>query len=683
MLRKSLLLVGLAWLASAAAMAQVPGSLAQDLRDFVAMPAPPGYEQPLADHIAAELQALAPRRDNFGDVVVTLGSGAPLRVLATPLDEPGYVVSGITADGYLRLQRLPTRARLPLTNALANAQPLRVGTSAGGWINGVMSGLSVHLQSGRAARPDPDDLDNLYVDIGASSAEQARRAGVDVLSPVVLDRTLRVLGDGQLAAQGIGDRFGAAALVEALRHLDPAALTGTLEVAFVAQQWTGNRGLARVLQADSAQPPSEVFVVARDDQPLARDLQSQVKATWSVPVAWPATPAETINGSDLAMLVAKIEAYMGEANPPAPVLPQAELLALPPLPSRPASAPPATAVLQQLVNQYGVNPHEARVGAAIAALLPPWAQPITDPDGDIILHWSDAGPRAPRILFVAHQDEIGFEVTSIAADGRLLLRTRGGGDLNYYLGHPILLHTAAGMRPGVLELPANWQERGFQLSGPRLPLRADIGARTAAEAERLGAAAGQSVTIHKQYRQLLGTRATARSFDDRVGSAALVAAAWALGPSLPGRDITLAWSTGEEIGLVGAKSMAERMAAAGRAPDYLFAIDTFVSSDSPLESHRFADTPIGEGFVIRAIDDSSITPWILAQRIQAMARAAKLPVQVGETGGGNDGSVFPRFGAVDLPLGWPLRTSHSPGEVIDTRDLDSLAGVITLLARSW
>ncbi|HWG37822.1 MAG TPA: M20/M25/M40 family metallo-hydrolase [Terriglobales bacterium] len=680
--RLKTLLAVLVGLMSCAA-AQVPGTLSQDLRDFVATPAVSGYEQALADHIAAELASLSPRRDSMGDIIVTVGSGTPLRVLVAPLDEPGYVVSAITPDGYLRLQRIPTRARLPLTNALANAQPLRVGTRSGGWINGVMTGLSVHLQPGRSVRPDPDDLDNLYVDIGATSAADVARAGVDILSPVVLDRTLRVLGDGQLSGQSIGDRFGAAALVEALRHLAPAQVSGTVQIAFVTQQWTGDRGLSRLLAEDAGQAPQEVILVGRDDHPLARDLQSEVKPAWSIPISWPATPAETIGGTELGALVGKIESYLGAPSAAAPDLPKPELLPPPPIPARPTAAPAPVAVLQQLVAQYGVNPHEARVGAAISALLPSWAQPITDANGDIVLHWPDAGAHAPRILFVAHQDEIGFEVESIAPDGRLVLRTRGGGDLNYYLGHPILLHTDAGMRPGVLELPANWQARGFQLTGARIPIRADIGARTAAEAAQLGAAIGQSVTIPKQYRALLGNRATARSFDDRVGSSALVAAAWALGPSLPGRDVTFAWSTGEEIGLVGANAMAARMAAAGRAPDYVFAIDTFVSSDTPLESHRFADTPIGAGFVIRAIDDSSITPWPLAQRLEAMARAARIPMQLGETGGGNDGSVFVPVGSVDLPLGWPLRTSHSPGEVIDTRDLDSLSRMVALLSRSW
>ena len=51
-------------------------------------------------------------------------------------------------------------------------------------------------------------------------------------------------------------------------------------------------------------------------------------------------------------------------------------------------------------------------------------------------------------------------------------------------------------------------------------------------------------------------------------------------------------------------------------------------------------------------------------------------MQYGITGGGNDGAAFVPYGAVDIALGWPLRYSHSPAEVIDTRDVDSLARII-------
>jgi putative aminopeptidase FrvX len=41
--------------------------------------------------------------------------------------------------------------------------------------------------------------------------------------------------------------------------------------------------------------------------------------------------------------------------------------------------------------------------------------------------------------------------------------------------------------------------------------------------------------------------------------------------------------------------------------------------------------------------------------------------------------VFTRYASVDVALGWPLRYSHSPGEVIDTMDLGALGQIVATL----
>jgi putative aminopeptidase FrvX len=121
----------------------------------------------------------------------------------------------------------------------------------------------------------------------------------------------------------------------------------------------------------------------------------------------------------------------------------------------------------------------------------------------------------------------------------------------------------------------------------------------------------------------------------------------------------------------------------GKAPDFVFAIDTFVSNDSPLEAKRLGNADIGKGFVVRAVDNSNIIPLRYVERVVKLARENNIPVQYGVTGGGNDGAVFTRFGSVDVAMGWPLRYSHSPAEVIDTRDMDALGRVVAVVAKSW
>ena len=100
------------------AVAQQRQTLVDQMRDLVETPSVPGFEQDLSAKIAKILAAHKPRVDNLGDVLITVGSGTPHRLIAAPIDEPGYVVSGITPDGYLTVQRLPQLGNLPLFNEL-------------------------------------------------------------------------------------------------------------------------------------------------------------------------------------------------------------------------------------------------------------------------------------------------------------------------------------------------------------------------------------------------------------------------------------------------------------------------------------------------------------------------------------------------------------------------------------
>jgi putative aminopeptidase len=723
------------------------GALPYQLEELVNTPAVSGYENQLADKIRVQLKRLQPTTDNLGDVIITIGSGAPHRLIVTPIDEPGFVVSEITPDGYLRVQRLPQGGLPPTFNEMYSAQPVRIETAAGKWIDGVVAGLSVHLQPGRTNPPKATDLENIYVDIGATSAAEVRKAGVEILNPIVINRRLMNLGAAELAGASVGDRFGAAALVELLSHVDPTKIKGTLTVAFVVQQRTGARGLQRILtktQADELiyvgrllpggpipemetlhraprrEPGGGVLVgVPQTDGslpafatelkqladankiPFASDYSAtilprsylplpQFPAKWAhigIATSFPDTPAETIASDDLTNLTNLLDAYIGVSTPAPSVGNSTADGHL----QNAHERLPNTEILRDLTEAYGVSYQEAPVRASVEHLLPPWAKPETDDAGNLILHLgtAPASSKTPRILVVAHMDEIGFTVKSISKDGRLEVAWRGSGDLSFFAGHPALVHTAKGDLDAIVELPNGWDTANFKWPtdagqpDSKNPVRVDVGARTPEEVAKLGINLGDTITIPKAYRPLLGTRANGRAFDDRVGDTALISAVWALGAPLKDRDVTFVWSTGEEEGLVGAAKVAQRLADEGHVPDFVFAVDTFVSADSPIESKRFADAEIGKGFVIRAVDNSNIVPSNLVERLVKLARTNQIPIQYGATGGGNDGSAFVRYGSVDIALGWPLRYSHSPAEVIDTRDVDSLARIITVIAKSW
>ncbi len=332
----------------------------------------------------------------------------------------------------------------------------------------------------------------------------------------------------------------------------------------------------------------------------------------------------------------------------------------------------AQTVLSQLVESYGVSGAEAPVRDAIKRLLPSWAETRTDTAGNL---WLEIGTGDPVVVFVAHMDEIGFEVTGIRDDGTLELRPRGGFFASLFEAQPALVHTVRGDVPGVF-MPRD--SAGTRRAPP--PLRLDVGTSSRRASAALGLAAGNTVTMPKQFVRLAGTRATGRSFDDRVGCAGLVLALHHLDRAAVRHRVIFVWSVREEIGLEGARAVAATL---GPRPRRVHAVDTFVSADSPLELPNFAVAPVGQGAVARALDNSSVTPPAYVDSLVAVARARAVKLQVGTTNGGNDGSVFTPYGVVDVPLAWPLRYSHSPAEVIDLRDVASLADLIQAIAETW
>lgn len=343
-------------------------------------------------------------------------------------------------------------------------------------------------------------------------------------------------------------------------------------------------------------------------------------------------------------------------------------------------APSAWEILRKIVLVPGVSGHEGPVADFIRDALPPRVKVERDGLNNV---WFTAGSGKPRILFVAHSDELGWTVDRITAEGRLKLKGSGGILPQVAEAHAVLVHTAHGTVAGVVPPRPGYDERRPE-SAPAAPYTAEnfeivLGVSSEKEARDLGVAEGDPVTVKKTVVDFAPGLMATRAVDDRAGCAALLAAAqridWA---RVKGATVTFAWDVQEETGLFGAAELAKSL-----QPDYVFAIDTFVSSDSPLESKRFAYAVIGKGAVIRAIDSSSVVPRAELWKVLDLAARRGIPVQVGSSRGGNDGSVFLPGGSVDIPLSWPGAYAHSLIEKIDRRDLEALTDLIQALVDGW
>ncbi|MBS3819605.1 M20/M25/M40 family metallo-hydrolase [bacterium] len=334
-------------------------------------------------------------------------------------------------------------------------------------------------------------------------------------------------------------------------------------------------------------------------------------------------------------------------------------------------------LLQELVLIPGVSTHEEEVVDFIQARLPSETKVQRDEMDNL---WFSVGKGSPHLVFVAHTDETGLEVKEITSQGTLKVKGRGGFFPQMYEGYPVVVYTKNGEVEGVMAPRSHYHQRNS--SPPSFQwedMEIDLGVENEHKARALGVGVGDPVTIKKKIVHLQSDLIATRAVDDRAGCAAILAAARRIdGDEIEGKKVTFLWDVQEEIGLYGARHMAQKLDA-----DFVFPVDTFVSSDAPLDNKRFAYLPLGKGAVLRGIDSSNIAPQRWRQKVIEIAEAHHIPLQRGNTRGGNDGSVFVPQGAVDIPLSWPGVYSHTFIEKIHRQDLENLTRLIVALAKDW
>ena len=641
---------------------------------WIRVDAPPGNEAATARTLLRALPGW--RTDQWGNLTKTAGAGTPRRVVACGLDYSAYVVSEITDKGYLRVRRTGVPAH-PLWNQFQEAQRVAVAT-ASGRVTGVVAVPNGHFAALHVADSLALTADQIWVDVGASSRAEAANLGIALLDPVFPDRPMWTFGP-----YATGPAAGARASCAAVA----SAATGTPaggETTFVlsVQSVFGWVGLAAVLArlgpidrlalAGEGKGSRVVGPLGDPTSPAGRGLAGRVPdatALFNPAVRWAGSPVESIDSAETTAVRDWVAEAAGLSRTP-------PLVAIPVDTARrlPARTDGFGALERQFVvlaDLAAVSGHERPVREAVLAALPRWARDRAQVDsaGNVIVV---AGPDRDPMAVIAHMDEVGWEIDRILPNGEVTLAARGGPVTSSWEAVPALLHfDEAGRAP----LRGVFVPRDSGRTKLRTGLRAWFGVDSA-QLVSLGVKPGQSLTAYKRTERLAGTRITARGSDDRTGSTALLAAIGTIDPTRLPRRVYFVWSVAEEVGLDGARAFGNRV---GRSLTRVYSIDTFVSSDTPLESPHFAFAPLGGGPVLRGLDDASLPPRAERDRIIRVARANRIPLQIGTTRGGTDGSAMSPWGPPNVGLSWPGRYSHGPAEVLDLRDVQALARLVAAL----
>ncbi|MCG8347710.1 MAG: M42 family metallopeptidase [Chloroflexales bacterium] len=209
------------------------------MKELTDAPGVPGQEEAVRRVMRRYLEPLGEvMTDNLGSIVGRkVGqAGGPKIVLAGHLDEIGFMVTRITDEGYLKFQTLGG-----WWEQVMLAQRVEVYTRNGPII-GVIGSKPPHILEAEE-RKKPADKKTMFIDIGASSCQEAEEWGIRPGDPVVPVCPFTVMRNEKLLmAKAWDNRFGCALAIEVLRRLKGQPHPNEIYGVGTVQEEVGLRG---------------------------------------------------------------------------------------------------------------------------------------------------------------------------------------------------------------------------------------------------------------------------------------------------------------------------------------------------------------------------------------------------------------------------------------------------------
>ena len=334
-------------------------------------------------------------------------------------------------------------------------------------------------------------------------------------------------------------------------------------------------------------------------------------------------------------------------------------------------------LLAELADAPGPSGFEEAVRAIMVRELKPFADRITyDGVGSVI---ASQGSSGPKVMLDAHIDELGGVVRRVTPGGFLSMQMLGGWldqalpDQRWIIiGSKGPVHAVTGIRD-VHVVPTDERAKVFA----RDTLFLDVGARTAAEVEKLGIGPGDPVVPDAPFVALAGGRYLGKAWDDRVGCAVVIEALRRLKASGHPNQLFVAATVQEEVGLRGARTAADLI-----KPDIGIAIEGGIAGDNPGRNEEETQATLGAGPGIFLYDSSTLPNRKFVTLVRNVAAAKHIPLQRDLVQGYGDDSAAIQATSGGVPtvnLVVPARYTHAHNGIIDRADFDGMVDLVVAL----
>ena len=307
---------------------------------------------------------------------------------------------------------------------------------------------------------------------------------------------------------------------------------------------------------------------------------------------------------------------------------------------------------------------------------------FSDAYGNCVAIFNKGG--SPRVMLAAHADEIAMTVCYIDEKGFLYVRRMGGVQPRNILAQRVWIHTRHGRVLGVIGTVPPHLLRAEPEKSKKLPewgeIFIDIGATSREEAAKQ-VEIGDPVTLVDEFQLLNEQVATARAFDNRVGTFAVAETLRLLRESgkKPEAEVCAVSNVMEEVGLYGARQIAYSL-----KPDVAVVVDVTHATDYPgVKMTLHGEVKLGKGPTVTRGGSSHIE---VVRRLEEVAQQEGIPLQIeapSTTSGTDTDAIFWTRGGIPTGLvSLPNRYMHSPVEVIHLGDLEQIPRLLAAFVLS-
>ena len=198
-----------------------------------------GFEDEVREQIQRHISPFIEeiRTDALGNLLaIRKGKEDITLLLDAHMDEIGFIVKWIDDKGYLRFA--PLGGWDP---RILPGHRVEIQTRSGEKRLGVIGSTPPHILT-EEARRQAIAFEDLFIDVGASSQQEALEMGLQIGDPLTIHYSFTELSPGYLTGKAFDDRAGCAVLIETARRLAETDLKFNLVFAFVVGEEVGLRG---------------------------------------------------------------------------------------------------------------------------------------------------------------------------------------------------------------------------------------------------------------------------------------------------------------------------------------------------------------------------------------------------------------------------------------------------------